>query len=553
MESLTHAAPKPVKKILNDPHTYPKAFSRGGLSSYPQTDREYALVGRVFGTAFVDVTDPDNPVYLGELFAHNRAGSDWRDIKVYQDHAFIVSEANGHGMQVFDLTSLRGLPPAGGEDELLAAAHYGGFGSAHNLVINEASGFAYAVGTNNCSGGLHMVDISTPTSPVSAGCYSGDGYTHDAQCVNYTGPDADHGGKEICFAYNEDTLTIVDVTDKSNPVQIARQGYAGEGYTHQGWLDDGMELLFLDDETDELNFRHDTKTRVWDVSDLDTPLLIDVFTNTTQAIDHNQYLRGDLIFQANYRSGLRVLEVVRDGLGGYALLDEVAYFDVFPSSDSANFSGAWSNYPYFPSGTIVVSSIDEGLFVLSLDLPDAVLFVEPLDGDPPAQTTHQGTVGDRREIVTQIRVDNLTSPTLPGMPEQAAYRHLGIQSGAEAVLTGQEVRLEDRAKHQHHRHLGHAVLDGGNAQRALPAVALRDPYSQKGLGMVTAIAQLRFETFQPCRAPLVLDRRKGDAINACRPAVRTAAAVSLVEDVRPADLVPKAVEAKGRFSLSFRL
>jgi hypothetical protein len=97
------------------------------------------------------------------------------------------------------------------------------------------------------------------------------------------------------------------------------------------------------------------------------------------AIDHNQYVRGDLVFQANYRSGLRVLEIVRDAQGGYLLMDEIGFFDVYPSSDSANFNGAWSNYPYFPSGTVVVSGIEQGLFVLGLNLPDEVDFVSPGD------------------------------------------------------------------------------------------------------------------------------------------------------------------------------
>jgi choice-of-anchor B domain-containing protein len=94
-------------------------------------------------------------------------------------------------------------------------AHYDDFGSAHNIAINEDSGFAYAIGTGTCSGGLHMVQ--NPASPTNAGCYSGDGYTHDTQCVIYNGPDADYQGAEVCFSSNEDTLTIVDVSNKAAP------------------------------------------------------------------------------------------------------------------------------------------------------------------------------------------------------------------------------------------------------------------------------------------------------------------------------------------------
>jgi choice-of-anchor B domain-containing protein len=341
--------------------------------------REFALVGRNDGTAFVEITDPIDPVYIGKLPTHTEP-SPWRDIKVYSDHAYIVSEAPSHGMQIFDLTRLLSADPSGGALTFDDDGVYSSFGKAHNLVIDEDSSFAYAVGTGTCSGGLHMVDISTPTAPSFAGCFSSDGYTHDAQCVSYTGPDTYHWGNEICIASNADTITVVDVTVKTAPVQLSRTGYSGRGYTHQAWLSEDQSLLFLNDELDEQNFRHNTRTRVWDMSDLDTPALIDTFTNSTTAIDHNLYVKGNYVFQANYRSGLRVLEIVKDS-GAYVMLDERAFFDIYPSSDSANFNGAWSNYPYFPSGTIVVSGMEQGLFVLALNIPDEIAFNTPNDND----------------------------------------------------------------------------------------------------------------------------------------------------------------------------
>ena len=326
--------------------------------------REFALVGRNDGTAFVEITDPIHPVYVGILPTHTTASS-WRDIKVYADHAFVVSEASGHGMQVFDLTRLLTVSPLDAPHVFDDDAQYNGFGNAHNIVVNEATGYAYAVGTSTCNGGLHMVDIGSPTVPAAAGCFSADGYTHDAQCVIYNGTDLEHVGKEICFAANEDTLTIVDVTEKSSPVQLSRTSYADRGYTHQSWLDEEHRLLFLNDELDESYYGHNTRTRVWDVGDLDAPVVVDAFTNTTASIDHNLYVKGDLVFEANYRAGLRVLQIVRDAGGSYVRLEEAGYFDIYPSSDSANFNGAWSNYPYFPSGSIVVSGIEQGLFVLA--------------------------------------------------------------------------------------------------------------------------------------------------------------------------------------------
>ncbi len=342
----------------------------------PATGKEYALVGRVFGTSFIDIDDPDNPVYLGELPTHGNFGSSWRDIKVYNNHAFIVSEASSHGMQVFDLTELRNVnnpPKTFGE-----TAHYDDFGSAHNLVINEESGMAYGVGTNQCSGGLAIVDILDPVNPVDGGCFSGDGYTHDAQCVTYHGPDATHQGSEICLASNEDTLTIVDIFGGANPKQLSKTSYGGSGYTHQGWLTADHKYFIFDDELDERNLGHNTRTRIFDVQDLDNPFeLTDrSFDSSSSAIDHNQYIQGRFVYQANYQAGLRVLELAYDA-GSVPSLSEFGYFDVYPGGDSANFNGAWSNYPYFTSGTVIVSHIEQGLFILHPNL-DRVHFDLPL-------------------------------------------------------------------------------------------------------------------------------------------------------------------------------
>lgn len=353
------------------------------------TGNEYAIIGRVFGTSFVDITDAANPVYLGELATHGAFGSSWRDIKVYQDHAFIVSEANQHGMQVFDLTQLRNVvsPPV----VFSETAHYNQNASAHNIVINEDSGFAYIVGAagkNSCNGGLHMVDINNPTNPQFAGCFSADDYTHDAQCVIYNGPDIDHSGKEICLNANEDTVTIVDVSNKSSPVQLSRTSYAGFGYTHQGWLTDDHSYFLLDDELDEIDFGHNTRTRMWDVSDLDAPALVDLFDNATPSIDHNQYVHNGFTYQANYRSGLRVLDATNVAAGQ---LNEVAFFDIYPADDNAEFNAAWSNYPYFASGVVVVSGIEQGLFVLrpnlgTVDNPPMVSLTNPADNSSVSGT-----------------------------------------------------------------------------------------------------------------------------------------------------------------------
>ena len=353
----------------------------------PADGKEYAIMGLTNGTAFIDITDPVNPVYFGRLPPHpGVSNSSWRDIKVHENHAFIGSEALGSGMQVFDLTELRDGPSL--VTDFVETFHYTGFSTSHNIVINEDSGYAYGVGTNNgsCGRGITFVDISIPTNPVHAGCFADDGYTHDAQCVTYAGPDTEHLGKEICFAYNEDTLTIVDVTNKSAPVQLSRTGYTERGYTHQGWLTDDHAFVLMDDETDEKNIEVVTNTRtlLWDVQNLDNPVYFADYIGPATSIDHNQYVVGDYSYQANYRSGLRILDISDIANGNLA---EVGFFDIYPSSDSANFNGAWSVYPFFASGNVVVSGIEQGLYILRPNFgtpndPPQVSIITPVDDDP---------------------------------------------------------------------------------------------------------------------------------------------------------------------------
>ena len=324
----------------------------------PVTGREYALVGHSTGTAFVDVSDPTAPVYLGTL-PTSTVNSVWRGIKVFADHAFIVSEAANHGMQVFDLTQLRAVtsPPV----TFAETAHYAGFGSTHTLAMNSRTGLAYAVGTRTCEGGLHVVDVRAPAAPRAAGCFSFDGYTHETECVIYSGPDTVYRDREICFNSNEDTLTVVDATDTLEQVQLSRTGYGGSAYTHQGWLTEDQRFFLVNDEGDELAFRHPTRTWIWDVSDLDAPVLASLYDGPTPSIDHNLYVRGNLVYESNYRSGLRVLDA-SDVAGG--VLREVGFFDIFPADDAPAYNGAWSVYPFFASGTVVVNGIEQGLFVL---------------------------------------------------------------------------------------------------------------------------------------------------------------------------------------------
>ena len=343
----------------------------------PQTGREYALVGRTDGTSFVDVTDPTNPRFLGDLPMTSGAQANaWRDIKVYNDHAFIVADGAGpHGMQVFDLTRLRNVqntPATFTED-----ARYDRIASAHNIVINEESGTAFAVGVNSggevCGGGLHMIDIREPKNPTFQGCFSdprtgnaGTGYSHDAQCVTYAGPDQQYRGREICFGSNETAISIADVTDRQNPVALSRASYPNVQYSHQGWLTPDQRFFYMNDEGDEVSGVVDrTRTIIWDVADLDDPQVAGMFMGETPASDHNLYIVGDTMYQSNYSSGLRIIDI-----SDRANPREIGFFDSVPTGNNeAGFTGSWSNYPYFRSGAIIFTSMGEGLFIVKARRP----------------------------------------------------------------------------------------------------------------------------------------------------------------------------------------
>ena len=324
----------------------------------PQDGKEYAIICLIEGTAFIDISDPINPVYLGKLPTVNNS-STWRDAKTYNNFAFIVSEDSGHGVQIFDLTKLRNVnnPPVNFTED----AHYSGFGSAHNIVINEATGYAYGVGTDANSGGPHFINIQNPLVPLGEGGYSAEGYCHDAQVVVYNGPDSDYTGREILFGSNETRIVIVDVTDKGNPQTISTIAYANVEYTHQGWLTEDHRYFLLGDEADEINLGFDTRTLIFDFSDLDNPQFHFAYTGPTAATDHNGYVKGDKFYLSNNAAGLRVVDV--SDLANQNMTEE-GFFDSYIPDNNAGYNGAWNVYPFFESGNIVISDRTQGFLLV---------------------------------------------------------------------------------------------------------------------------------------------------------------------------------------------
>jgi choice-of-anchor B domain-containing protein len=355
----------------------------GGLGSSlhgwvdPQTKREYAIMGRTTGTSFIDITDPRRPVVVANMApVAGSSFTSWREPKVYQNHVYIGVDGTNHAMQVMDLTRLRTY--AGSTMNVAPDSLYTNVTRIHTLAINPDSGFLYAAGTNLASGGLHVIDVRDPANPVAAANWSSDGYTHEAQVITYRGPDAEHVGKELSFSSNgrasstSDTFTIVDVSNKSNLRRVSSRTYPQSGYIHQGWLTEDQRYYFVNDELDETGNLTGGKVRthLFDVSDLDAPVYRGFFEQAG-GIDHNLYVKGDLLFQSNYTTGLRVFKIGDLESNNPAdWLREIGYYDTYGASDGVTFNGAWNNYPYFPSGNIAISDIDGGLFVVKLDSLD---------------------------------------------------------------------------------------------------------------------------------------------------------------------------------------
>ena len=324
------------------------------------TQKEYVLMGLDNGTVFVDVSDPIEPIFMGKLPTATESSA-WRDIKVYNNHAYVVSEASGHGIQVFDLTRLRGVkaPQSFTADRVLKTVP-----TAHNMVINPESGFGYVVGTSRndkFKGGAHFLDLNDPQSYRFVGGYGEGGYSHDAQVVTYNGPDKDYTGKEIFLGSNESKLVIVDVTDKENPTAISEISYQNSFYTHQGWFDKDQRFFILGDELDESRIGGKTRTLVFDLNDLDNPQLHHSYYGPTNAIDHNGYVKGNLFYLANYTAGIRVIDI--NDLENKNM-SEIGFFDTFPEHNYVTYDGAWNVYPFFESGVIAISDINKGLFLI---------------------------------------------------------------------------------------------------------------------------------------------------------------------------------------------
>lgn len=318
--------------------------------------REYALMGLNNKVAFIEITDPSNPVII-ETIPHS--SSTWGDIKVYQGFAYAVTETSGTGIQVIDMTDID-------NGNVTLVKTLTNPSRAHNVVLDTVNGFLYSVGTRGGTGTTMCFNLADPANPVQVGPDSmTQNYHHDGQLVNYTsGPLA---GRQVWYGFSEGRgVDIYDFTDKANPVFLKRIVYPNMNYCHQGWISEDGQYLYVDDELDENGLQVDTRSLIFNVADPVNAFFVGTFSTNLPAIDHNQYVDDGFTFQANYRSGLRIFDVFANSLSPVP----VGFYDTFAPNDNRGFDGAWSNYPFFPSGHVIISDINSGFFVV--DVSEAV-------------------------------------------------------------------------------------------------------------------------------------------------------------------------------------
>ena len=312
---------------------------------YAVGGNEYAIATTANATSIVNVTNPDNPI---EVFNVSGPNTFWRDPKVYGTYAYITNEAGG-GLQIIDMSALPNGTINSNDVSYWTGGNYQGnnisFSTAHNIFIDEF-GVGYIVGANYGVGGMIMVDLAAnPTNPPILGIYN-QRYVHDVYVRN-----------NIAWAaeINDGTFSVVEVTDKNNPLILAVQN-SSSTFTHNIWLSDDGNYVFTTDEVGDANID------AYDVSDLGDIQEIDRFQSSPgqNVIPHNVFVVGNFLAISYYRDGV----VIADATYPNNII-EVGNYDTSPNFSGNGFNGCWGVYPYLPSGNLLATDIEEGLYVLT--------------------------------------------------------------------------------------------------------------------------------------------------------------------------------------------
>jgi choice-of-anchor B domain-containing protein len=301
---------------------------------------EYALVGVHDGVSIVSLSDPTNPT---EIQFINGGTTIWRDLKTWNNHMYVCSEIVGEGLLIADLSSLPNATTnyqyvylTVGTDTLR---------NAHNIYIDE-NGYLYVTGSDLANGAPIIFDLTNPFSPNYLGTV-GTEYAHDI----YVRGDTLWGANVYVGEFS-----VYDVSNKANPQLLATQT-TSRLFTHNCWISDDGNTLFTTDE------RAEAYIDAYDVSDLSDIQLLDKWRPENsidqQVIPHNVHVFNDYLVTSHYTEGLTIVDAKHPDN-----LVLVGQFDSY-TGNSQGFFGCWGAYPFLPSGNIIISDINTGLYVLN--------------------------------------------------------------------------------------------------------------------------------------------------------------------------------------------
>ena len=350
--SLSAQAQPPVAKNLQlaGTLTYPQGVVMSNIGGYVDSlGNEYALVGTSLGLSIVDVTNPATPVEVAAIPGPN---SIWREVKTWQKYAYVTTEGGAQGLQIVDLSHLpdaSNVPFHTWQPFVNAGASGQTLETIHALHIEN--GFVYLYGSNNGNttggpiDGIVIADLADPWNPTLAGLFN-QYYIHDGYVRN----DTVWGG-----AIYNGFFSVIDVSDKANPVVLQTQ-QTPSVFTHNTWLSDNSRYLFTTDEVS------DSYLGVYDVSDLSNITEMDRIQSQhpgSLSIVHNTHILNDYAVTSWYTDGV----VIADGHRPNNLVN-VGWYDTSPFTGDG-FHGCWGVYPFLPSGNLVASDIEGGLYVLT--------------------------------------------------------------------------------------------------------------------------------------------------------------------------------------------
>ncbi len=399
---------------------------------YAAKNREYALIGTTRGSAIVDVTNPDAPKLIKQIEA---VQSLWREIKSYRDYAYITTEGSGQGLQIINLSSL--------PDSNVAVKNYKGDGDlleivkVHALHVDTAKGFVYLyggtsfvkVGNDTISvQGAVVLNIKTdPWNPKFVGFFN-KSYIHDGIVEN----DTLYGG-HIFNGY----FSIIDFKDKNNPIILGTQTTPNT-FTHNTWLSDDHKTLFTTDE------RAGAYLASYDISSLSNIRLLDKIRTVSgqNAIVHNTYIKKDYAITSWYTEGVTITDANRP-----RNLVQVGQYDTYNGS-GASFNGTWGVYPYLPSGNLIVSNIEAGLFVLTPQYKRACY----IEGEVIDSISREKLAGVRVKInsndpdkraETSISGNYATGQVTPGQPTVTYSKQFYYDKTITANLKTGEIFIQN--------------------------------------------------------------------------------------------------------------